>query len=424
MKKRLVWRGLLLGMVLSGLGAAQSQPPALNSPPLNLTNALYLSKALTYIQTHALYSSRVDWPKTQAEAQRLAQTTTTTAQLYPFLREVIRELGDHHSAFQTPTDEGLLLNNLGKPDAGYLAVATLDGLHRVSSVFAGSRAAQAGLRAGDLIVSYQNNGSVSRHLTWRHSGERTTHTATWPLQPNTSPVPAVGRALPNHLGTLELYSNMPWASPTLQIKYAAQAQAQLKSADQTARCGWILDLRRDEGGNTGAMMLALGPLLGDGSVMTYWPQRQAALSQQVIYKEGQVKAVVAGRPRDLGLIFALPHPVTLKVKNPPVAVLQGSFTASAAEGLVVAFHGRPLTRFFGAATYGVPTGNAGIRLPDGASIRLTEGVSVDRQGHQYEGPIAPDVVTAEWSHFGEAGDPTLIAATQWLESQASCRAAR
>lgn len=422
MIRRFVRRGLLWGLLGCGVGAAQSQPPALNPPPLNLTSALYLSKALTYIQTHALYSSRVDWPKTQAEARQLAQTTTATAQLYPFLREVVRQLGDHHSAFQTPTDEERLFSNLSKPDAGYLAVTTLDGLRRVYFVFAGSQAAKAGLQVGDLILSYQNNGSVSRHLTWQRSGERATHTATWPLQPNTAPLPAVGRALPNHLGMLALYSTLPWTSPSLMTKYAAQAQAQLKSADQTARCGWILDLRRDEGGNTGAMMLAVGPLLGDGSGMAYWPQRQAALSQQVNYDQGRLNATVAGRPRDVG--FSLPHSITLKTKNPPVAVLQGSLTASAAEGLVVAFRGRPLTRFFGAATYGVPTGNAGIRLPDGVGIRLTEGVSVDRQGHQYQGPIAPDVSTPEWSHFGEADDPAMIAATQWLESQASCRAAK
>ena len=70
----------------AGATPAQRQPPALNSPPLNMTNAIDRSKALNYIQTHALSSSRVNWPPTQAEAPRLAPTPTTPDPLSPFLR--------------------------------------------------------------------------------------------------------------------------------------------------------------------------------------------------------------------------------------------------------------------------------------------------------------------------------------------------
>jgi hypothetical protein len=72
---------------------------------------------------------------------------------------------------------------------------------------------------------------------------------------------------------------------------------------------------------------------------------------------------------------------------------------------------------FGQPTRGVPTGNDIVRLSDGSGLLLTEGIGVDRDGHTYEGPIAPDeAVVAQ--HAGQ--DAAVVAATVWLRGQPAC----
>lgn len=66
-------------------------------------------------------------------------------------------------------------------------------------------------------------------------------------------------------------------------------------------------------------------------------------------------------------------------------------TASAGEAVVVAFRGRPDTRFFGEQTYGVPTGNEPYHLSVGAVLVLTQVKDADRTGRAYDAPIPPDV---------------------------------
>jgi C-terminal processing protease CtpA/Prc len=67
----------------------------------------------------------------------------------------------------------------------------------------------------------------------------------------------------------------------------------------------------------------------------------------------------------------------------PVAVVHDERTASAAEGVAVAFQGRQRTRTFGGATARVPTGNVLRMLADGSMLAITVSVAVDRKGRQY-----------------------------------------
>ena len=104
----------------------------------------------------------------------------------------------------------------------------------------------------------------------------------------------------------------------------------------------------------------------------------------------------------------------LKVSSPPVAVLTGMQTASAGEAIVVAFRGRPTTRSFGLYTAGVPTGNAGFTLSDGALIALTAAVFADRTGQTYDDRIYPDELVDEDNYtryfpiVGDFGRPIYV----------------
>ncbi|MBD8871844.1 S41 family peptidase [Rhodanobacter sp. DHB23] len=165
------------------------------------------------------------------------------------------------------------------------------------------------------------------------------------------------------------------------------------------RCGWIVDLRGDTGGNMYPMLAGLRPLLGDGKLGGF---RDAG---------GHTDAFAASSPRD-------PSPPTgPALEHAAVAVLYGPHTASSGEAVAVAFRGRPGTRSFGQPTAGLSTANTGFGLPDGSMIFLTTAVDVDRTGQAYGGKLQPDVPTAA---SGAEGDATLAAAQAWLEQSPGC----
>jgi carboxyl-terminal processing protease len=99
---------------------------------------------------------------------------------------------------------------------------------------------------------------------------------------------------------------------------------------------------------------------------------------------------------------------------PAVGLLTSRLTASAGEAVVVAFRGRPLSRSFGEATAGVPTGLEDLWLEDGALLRLSTSCFCDRLGRAYSGPIEPDEPIDPWEMFGSDEDLVLRAALRWL----------
>lgn len=166
-------------------------------------------------------------------------------------------------------------------------------------------------------------------------------------------------------------------------------------AEQT-QCGWVVDLRRDTGGNMLPMLAGLRPLLGDQPLGSF---RDA---------NGKLSPFGAVNPLDK----ALPRGPALE--NTTVAVLLGPHTGSSGEVVAVAFRGRPNTRSFGQATAGLSTGNTGFSLPDGSEIFLTTSVDVDRTGQAYGGRLQPDQPVAAAPTSG--ADPALDAAQAWLAS--------
>ncbi|MFF4410231.1 S41 family peptidase [Streptomyces sp. NPDC001262] len=174
-------------------------------------------------------------------------------------------------------------------------------------------------------------------------------------------------------------------------------------ADRDRACGWVVDLRQEDGGGMWAPLAVLGRVLGDGDVgMFVGPDGKKS-----------VWTVEDGNPRDGEASWGSGAPVAHP--DAPVAVLTGKATASAGEAVAIAFRGRPDTRFFGQRTLGLPTGNNAHRLSDGAVLILTEGKDADRTGRIYNGRISPD------EEIPDGGRDALEAAKDWLLSQRACR---
>lgn len=215
------------------------------------------------------------------------------------------------------------------------------------------------------------------------------------------------------------YVSMPGFSHPDATGHANAYHAVLRDLDARSPCGWVVDLRRNPGGNMWPMLAGIGPVLGEGlvgmfvdpdSVRTRWWHR-----------DGQAGTVSPGGAATVVARVSVPQ-YRLARGDPPVAVLTGPGTASSGEAVATAFRARPATRSFGRGTAGVSTANRGFRLSDGALIQLTVSTFADRTGRLYGDVIHPDVSVADGGVTGDpASDPPLRAAVEWLREQPPCR---
>ncbi|MCK8438092.1 peptidase S41 [Streptomyces sp. D2-8] len=219
-----------------------------------------------------------------------------------------------------------------------------------------------------------------------------------------------GRSLEGRLG----YVSLPGVQGAEQSyeQYVRRGRKAVAEADRSQACGWVVDLRRNRGGNMWPMLAVGAPMLGDGKVGGF------------VDSDGErsVWTVEDGSPRYDGESVDRPAGDPVSNGHPPVAVLTGRATASSGEAVVVAFRGRPDTRFFGESTHGVPTGNVPHRLSDGAILNLTEAKFLDRTGRMYDAPIPPDEeVFTERRTVGTSRDRVLEAAKNWLAERPVCQ---
>lgn len=212
-------------------------------------------------------------------------------------------------------------------------------------------------------------------------------------------------ALPAGVAYVRVAGNS--GSPLSTRQLADQLQAAVQDQDRDGLVGWIVDLRQNGGGNMWPMLAGIGPVLGSGTVGSFvfpegmtTPYLAPGTTMTWAYSGGA--AHFDGRPK-----LSVTVPYTLRAPAPRVAVLLDGGTGSAGEAIAIAFIGRPDTRSFGAATFGVSSANWGFPLSDGGTLQLLVGLDRDRSGTTYGGSVAPDQPTA-----GPA--EAVAAAVAWL----------
>lgn len=172
--------------------------------------------------------------------------------------------------------------------------------------------------------------------------------------------------------------------------YVAAVAAGLR--EHPARCGYVVDVRGNHGGDLWPMLAALDPLLTEGPVLSFVHRdttQTVSVAGADVLLDGSVQQSVADPPARVAA---------------PVALLQDEMTGSSAEAVVLSFRGQAMTRSFGAPTHGFSTANQPLSLYDGAVANLTVAVDADRTGAQWDGPIPPDSPTAR----------PMTAARSWL----------
>lgn len=144
--------------------------------------------------------------------------------------------------------------------------------------------------------------------------------------------------------------------------------------------GVIVDLRDNTGGDMGAMIASVSPLLPDGILMSF---DFCGKKSNVELKNG---TVTGGGSTTTVEEFKAPE---MKI-----AILQNEWTASSGEATLLCFKGLSNVKTFGTDSAGYCSSNTIVPLYDGAYIQLTIGRDVDRLGNEYcEDPISADMTT-------------------------------
>ena len=379
----------------------------------------YLDKALDLLRSRAYFASRFDWATITAQARELVAQAHTPADCTPAILMAVEALADGHSWF-VPADQKGEQGPTGKP-LGFGAFIIAPEMV-VSEVFPGSAADRAGLRPRDVIVAvdgvapvqtggrrFMLNPSVPIRLTVQRA-DSSFEAELIPASIDKAPLPH-GRLLTDGIGYLELFVQ---GNPDEQQSYIDAAQAAIRQVAEAR--AWVVDLRRDRGGNMWPMITGAGPLMGDGHLGAFINADGNATRW---FYHGGVSAYQQATADTLTDFMRATDPVpTFDPQITPVAVLQSEFTSSSGEMTLISFLGRPNTRTFGATTSGEITGVATHELEDGALLGIAESIPADRTGRRYEAAIpADEPLEVDWYRCGADDDPLIQAAIQWLKNR-------
>jgi carboxyl-terminal processing protease len=359
---------LLLSPAVSLAGKKPAPKPQVSSTAITPDAAAFLDNAIDIMRQHDLHGQGVDWTQLRTEAFKRAGGAFNPIDTYPAIYWTLVQLGDPGSHLRLPP----------------------------------------GLYPDQIALLQQ---AEKEALTNAPGGPRVD---------NSIPTAFTSRRLPEgHVITVQGrnfgYVVLPRCSAKDNdglLLYAADIRRILTDIAAQNPKGWIVDLRGNTGGNMWPMLTGIGPILGDGPAGSF-----VAADGNVtwFYQDGKTGTRNPGGVETVSL--TLDEEPALRTPSPaPVAVLVDSSTASSAEAITIAFHGRPDTRFFGTHTAGKSTAVQPFKLDDGAELYLTTAIDADRSGKSYPDGFTPDqIVSVSGSSMPqESNDIVIQAAQTWL----------
>lgn len=354
---RAVHRGLsTIALLATPLVAAACSTGPSTAPNTGPTTELF-AEALEACRENSINRARLDWAGIETEGSRRIASGASTTEVMEWL---VAELDDGHSVYLSPARAAEFL---GTADAGG------------SGDSASTRALPQPLDPTGRSIRVGN--------------ERT-----------------VGYIRVTHLVSMDTETMNDYSDTLVRL------QEDLRGEGATA---WIIDLRRNVGGNQWPMLAGLAAILGDtelGSI-TMPNGQQMSWGTRGTFAWAGVPEQVAYEHRGAG---------ATDTSHWPVAVLTDELTASSGEAVAVSFIGRERTMSFGGPTAGKSSSNASVQLSNGSLLNITTSAMRDRRGVPYGGPIEPDhllalpAATRESPFPGTDGapDPALQAALTWI----------
>ncbi len=308
----------------------------------------HLDSALLLLQEKSLYHKKVNWEQTRAVMLEKAASATSRKETFDAIAEAFGRLGDRHGFFRQYGQQYRL------PDSALVN------------------------RLSDSLKAEWRKG-------WRIETAMLGNVAYFRM-PN---VNAFNRE------QVDAFANRLYDS------IASLAARHPKS--------WIIDLRRNAGGNIRPMMAALAPFFSD-AITSYELDRDGQVTGYSGFKNGNYVSnntlIEATINRKIGSF----HRVR-------VAVLTGPGTGSSGEGVAAALRERKRSRLFGEPTAGFTNSTEGFLFNNQNSyFLLTTSQVAGRNKKPLPDTIVPDVSLRNNDHFNSLlTDYAVLAALKWLK---------
>ncbi len=313
---------------------------------------------------------------------------------YGAISGLVNALGDTgHSDFLTPQEAAALSSDLSGQYQGIgVEISIKTAGPSIVSVFDGSPAQKAGLRAGDLILAVNGKdvtnasfdalasqlrgpaGSTVR-ISVLDPGATTSREVTVTREPITVPNVTWAMIPGTHVADVQLEQFAQHA--------ASQLKAALKAARAAGATAIVLDLRGDPGGYVSEAIGAASQFLPAGKVV--FIQRNAAGQETV------------SKAQSGGVATSM-----------PMVALVDDGTASAAEILAGALQDNGRATIVGVKTFGTGTVLETYTLSDGSEVRIGVAEWLTPKGHQiWHKGIQPNVVVSLPSTASPVTPPEL-----------------
>ena len=337
-------RYLVLALLLATLLSANAQSASTDTLPCMQKAQRLLDQALSFMEKNYYRRDEVNWPEFETRAKQQLMTAGNCEDAYATITWCFKQLNERHSFVMPPAKAA---KYRGDDDA-----------------------------SGPEVPLSELVGDI--HGEW----------------------------LQDSIG----YLTVPWVSTDDSLiceRIADSLQHVIAHLD--ARGGisrWIIDLRKNTGGNCWPMLTGIGPLLGNG-VCGYFVSGESRVP--IAYEDGS-----AIQGRHVRCRVSNQGYRTLRPQR-SVVVLTGRRTVSAGETVALAFKGRAQTLLIGEPTAGLTTANATYALSDGSMLVLTFCQEADCSGHVCDGSIVPDKLIPSAPTAGD--DPAKEAAVSWLTSR-------
>lgn len=179
--------------------------------------------------------------------------------------------------------------------------------------------------------------------------------------------------------------------------YITKIREKIEKQSQKELKGWVIDLRGNFGGNMWPMLLAIEPLIGNGTLGYFIDANNNNKAWKII----KGKAYIEDQ-----LIMETTINSKENLNNQFLAILTDNQTASSGEAITVALKSRENSKSFGKPTFGISTGCVSHQLSDGSIINLAESSFADRKMTKYGSSILPDFEIEE--------NQALKAGIEWI----------
>ncbi|MGV3523662.1 MAG: S41 family peptidase [Candidatus Sericytochromatia bacterium] len=359
---RSLWKRVLWMCVAFGMGL--STAPAFSA---DLARQLaVLTQALELIQRHGLNAP---------DELSLVRAAT---------QGLIEALDDPYSDYLTPAEyEALTSEKSGQVVGIGIEIAWRNEQVLIMSVFDGTPAERAGLRAGERILAI--NGETLEGLSWARinqllQGERGEAISLTRQLPGIAQ--PVERRLVREILNLQAVTTQRLPGNTCQLRIRTflnenlhtQVMQLLQQEASFCNEGWVIDLRNNPGGLLSEAVQVAGQLGIEGAVV------------EVVGREGRSEILKSSQSD------VIPQAI-------PLVVLINGGTASAAEVLAAALQESGRALVMGQTSFGKGLVQSLLPLEDGSGLSLTTNRYLTGRGHSlHQRGIQPDVMLPE-------GDP-------------------